>query len=139
MRNKCMEATVRRRFNRVKRLLNERQRRLWAAAEAEALEYGGISTVARATGISRRAIHTGLGELKAGGKPLGSVRVRRPGAGRKSLSESQPHLKMALDALVEPTSRGDPQSPMRWTCRSVRRLAAEARTARVSHRTAEGG
>ena len=125
MRNKCMEATVRRRFNRVKRLLNERQRRLWAAAEAEALEYGGISTVARATGISRRAIHTGLGELKAGGKPLGSVRVRRPGAGRKSLSESQPHLKMALDALVEPTSRGDPQSPMRWTCRSVRRLAAE--------------
>ena len=81
--------------------------------------------VARATGVSRRAIHAGLNELKAGGQSLESVRVRRPGAGRKSLVETQPRLKAALDALVEPTSRGDPQSPLRWTCRSVRRLAAE--------------
>jgi transposase len=120
-----MEATVRRRFARVRRLLNERQRRLWAAAEAEALGYGGVSTVARATGISRRAIHAGLGELKAGHKALGVERIRRPGAGRQPLTVVQPRVKAALDALVEPTARGDPQSSLRWTCRSVRRLAAE--------------
>ena len=120
-----MEATVRGRFDRVRRLLNERQRRLWAAAEAEALGYGGVSTVARATGVSRRAIHAGLLELKTGGKALAAERIRRPGAGRKSLTEIQPRLKPALDALVEPTSRGDPQSSLRWTCRGVRRLAAE--------------
>lgn len=125
MRNKSMEAAVRGRFARVRKLLNERQRRLWAAAEAEVLGYGGVSTVARATKISRRAIHVGLRELKAGGTPLDAGRVRRPGAGRKSLTATQPRVKAALDALVEPTSRGDPQSPLRWTCRSVRRLADE--------------
>jgi hypothetical protein len=119
-----MEAAVRGRFVRVQSVLNERQRRLWAAAESEALGYGGISTVARATGISRRAIHAGVAELK-GGMGLGAERIRRPGAGRKPLTAIQPHLKAALDALVEPSSRGDPQSSLRWTCRSVRRLAAE--------------
>ncbi len=125
MRSKSMEAAVRRRFFRVRRLLNERQRRLWAAAEAEALGYGGVSMVARATGISRRAIHVGLKELRAGVGVPARERVRRPGAGRKSLTASQHGLKAALDALVEPTSRGDPQSSLRWTCRSVRRLAAD--------------
>ena len=125
MRNKGMEAAIRRRFIRVKGLLNERQRRLWAAAEAEGSGYGGVSAVARATGVSRRAIHAALKELKAGERPRQHGRIRRAGAGRKSLSETQPKLKPALDALVEPTSRGDPQSPLRWTCRSVRRLAAE--------------
>lgn len=125
MRNKSMEAAVRRRFARVRKVLNERQRRLWAAAEAEVLGYGGVSTVARATKISRRAIHVGLRELKAGGAPLDAGRVRRPGAGRKPLTATQPRVTAALDALVEPTSRGDPQSPLRWTCRSVRRLADE--------------
>jgi hypothetical protein len=125
MHDKGMEAAIRRRFIRVKGLLNERQRRLWAAAEAEACGYGGVSAVARATRISRRAIHAGLKELRAGAKPRRGERIRRVGAGRKSLCETQPHLKAALDALVEPTSRGDPQSPLRWTCRSVRRLAAE--------------
>jgi transposase len=120
-----MEATVRGRFDRVRGLLNERQRRLWAAAEAEALRYGGVSTVARATGVSRRAIHAGLLELKAGSQAQPAERIRRPGAGRKSLTEIQPLLKPALDALVEPTSRGDPQSSLRWTCRGVRRLAVE--------------
>jgi len=120
-----MEAAVRRRFIRVRRLLNERQRRLWAAAEAEASGYGGISAVARVTGVSRRAIHAGLNELRTDGKPLENGRIRRAGAGRKPLTATQPHLKAALNALVEPTSRGDPQSPLRWTCRSVRRLAAE--------------
>ena len=125
MRNKSMEATLRRRFARVRRLLNERQRRLWAAAEAESLGYGGVSTAARATGISRRAIHAGLHELRTGGHALGAERIRRPGAGRKTLTAIHPRLKPALDALVEPTSRGDPQSSLRWTCRGVRRLAAE--------------
>jgi transposase len=125
MRNKGMEAAVRRRFARVRKMLNERQRRLWAAAEAEVLGYGGVSTVARATKVSRRAIHVGLRELKAGGQPLDAERVRRPGAGRKPLAATQPRVTAALDALVEPTSRGDPQSPLRWTCRSVRRLADE--------------
>lgn len=125
MRNKSMEAALRGRFSRVRSLLNERQRRLWAAAEAEALGYGGVSTVARATGVSRRAIHAGLGELKAGRAAMEAERVRRPGAGRKALTAWQPRLKAALDALVEPTSRGDPQSSLRWTCRSVRRLATE--------------
>jgi len=125
MRNKSMEATIRRRFRCVRRLLNERQRRLWAAAEASTLGYGGVSTVARATNISRRAIHAGLRELKAGGKAPMTERIRRPGAGRKALTTRQPRLKAALDTLVEPTSRGDPQSSLRWTCLSVRRLAAE--------------
>jgi hypothetical protein len=98
---------------------------LWAAAEAEVLGYGGVSTVARATKISRRAIHVGLRELKVDDKPLDAERVRRPGAGRQPLAATQPRVKAALDALVEPTSRGDPQSPLRWTCRSVRRLADE--------------
>jgi transposase len=125
MRDNSMEAAVRRRFVRVKRLLNERQRRLWAAAEAEAAGYGGVSAVARVTGLSRRAIHAGLKELRAGGKLLDAERIRCPGAGRKALTATQPRLQKALDALVEPTSRGDPQSSLRWTCRSVRRLAGE--------------
>jgi len=127
MQSKSMEATIRRRFRGVRRLLNERQRRLWAAAEASALGYGGVSTVARATRISRRAIHAGVRELKAGGKASPAGRIRGPGAGRKALTTQQPGLKASLDALVEPTARGDPQSSLRWTCRSVRRLAAELR------------
>src|SRR5260221_7228334 len=101
-------------------MLNERQRRLWAAAEAKAVGYGGVSQVARATGISRRAIHAGLRELaEADAFPV--CYVRRPGGGRKRLTVLQPTLKDELDGLVEPTARGDPQSPLRWTCKSVRR------------------
>lgn len=130
MHNDCMEAIVRQRFADLQGLLNERQRRLWAAAEAKALGYGGVSGVARATGISRRAIHVGLKESAADDKSPPRERIRRPGGGRKSLVAKQPGLKEALDALVEPTSRGDPQSPLRWTCKSVRRLAAELQAQR---------
>lgn len=130
MHNDCMEAIVRQRFADLQGLLNERQRRLWAAAEAKALGYGGVSAVARATGISRRAIHVGLKESAADDKSPPRERIRRPGGGRKSLVAKQPGLKEALDALVEPTSRGDPQSPLRWTCKSVRRLAAELQAQR---------
>jgi transposase len=119
-----MEAAVRRRFADVETMLNERQRRVWAAAEAKAVGYGGVSRVARATGISRRAIHAGLREL-AEADALPACCIRRPGGGRKRLTVLQPTLKDELDGLVEPTARGDPQSPLRWTCKSVRRLAAE--------------
>jgi hypothetical protein len=103
--------------------LDERRRRLWAAAEAKAAGYGGVSLVARATGLSRPLIHRGLAELVSGTSP-GLGRVRRKGPGPPRSEERQPGLKAALDALVEPTARGDPESPLRWTCKGVRRLAA---------------
>jgi transposase len=121
-----MEAEIRQRFVHVRLALNERQRRLWAAAEAKSLGYGGVSAVSRATGISRRTIHAGVKQLQAGAATaLPAGRVRRPGAGRKRLTHTQPGLIEALDALVEPTARGDPDSPLRWTTKSVRRLASE--------------
>ena len=86
--------------------------------------YGGVSLVARATGLTRPTIYAGLQEL-AQGAALPAGRVRRPGAGGKPLTQTQPGLKAALDALVEPLCRGDPASPLRWTCEGVRRLAAE--------------
>ena len=126
MRTNSMESAIRRRFSAVAPILDERQRRLWTAAEAKAVGYGGVSLVARATGITRPTIHAGLKEL-ATGSVLPAGRVRRPGAGGKSLTATQPGLKAALDALVEPTARGDPESPLRWTCKGVRRLAAQLR------------
>lgn len=107
--------------------LDERGRRLWAASEALALGRGGIVTVARATGLSKRTIRRGQRELR---RPAPSVarasrRVRRPGGGRKRLVDEDPRVVGALEALVEPTARGDPRSPLRWTCKSTRRLAAE--------------
>lgn len=122
MRNSSMEAAVRQRFAKLKTTWHERQRRLWAAAEAKSVGYGGVSLVHRATGISRRAIHAGLKELVAVGL-FPPRRVRRPGAGRWKLTKIQEGVAEALDALVEPTARGDPQSPLRWTCKSLRQLA----------------
>ncbi len=121
-----MEAAIRQRFASLAPLLDERERRLWAAAEANALGYGGVTRVSKATRLSRRAIHVGLRELAAEATAqLPAGRVRRSGAGRKPLTVAQPGLLNALDALVEPTCRGDPESPLRWTCKGVRRLAAE--------------
>jgi len=90
-------------------------------AEARVLGHGGVSLVARATGISRPTVHKALAELDS--PPLGDGRVRQPGAGRKRLTESDPELAAALDALVDPDSRGDPMSPLRWTCKSTGQLA----------------
>ena len=120
-----MEAKVWQRFAKLKTTLNERQRRLWAAAEAKSAGYGGVSMVHRATRISRRAIHVGLKEIATKGNGPLPCWVRRPGAGRRKLTQTQAGLVEALDALVEPTARGDPQSPLRWTCKSVRLLAEE--------------
>jgi hypothetical protein len=104
--------------------LDEHTRRIWAATEASAIGYGGISVVARATGISRRAIGVGLREIEDGGiLPVG--RVRRPGGGRKSAIHHHPDLPKTLEGLVEPLTRGDPMSPLRWTCKSTRCLSRE--------------
>lgn len=114
--------------------LNERQRRLSAAAEARALGHGGITRVARASGLSRPTIYQGLRDLAGAPTP---GRVRRAGAGRPAIQARDPGLPAALDALIEPTTRGDPESPLRWTCKSTRQLAA-ALTAQghpVSHST----
>jgi transposase len=115
------------RYNLVEWALDERLRRLVAAAEAKVLGHGGITAVAEATGVSRRAIHTGLKELESRQleeKPTGS-RIRRPGAGRKSATEIDPTLQTDLELLVDPLTRGDPESPLRWTCKSLRTLADE--------------
>src|SRR5208283_2354220 len=104
--------------------LDERQRRLFAASEARAAGHGGIAAVSRVTRIAASTIGRGLKELDAPPpRKLGGV--RRPGGGRKSLTETDPGLLDDLNALVEPDTRGDPTSPLRWTCKSLRRLAAE--------------
>ena len=97
--------------------LDERGRRRWAATEALSLGRGGIAAVAEATGLSDRTIRNGLQDLQSR-ELLDPGRQRRPGAGRKARAEEQPRLLAALEALVEPTSRGDPVSPLRWTCKS---------------------
>jgi hypothetical protein len=108
----------------LKHSLNERSRRLWAAAEAQALGYGGVSLVVRAIGISRSTIVRGMKETQ--GEPRGEEgRVRRTGGGRKQATAIDPSLSAALEQLVDPVSRGDPQSPLRWTCKSTRLLANE--------------
>jgi transposase len=127
---------VRQRFAVLAPLLDERRRRLVAAAEALALGWGGVTGVARVTGVSRGAIQAGLAALRtaAAVRPA-PERVRRPGGGRKRTVDTDPTLRTDLERLVEPTTRGDPESPLRWTCKSVRKLAAElrARGHRVSH------
>jgi len=114
--------------------LDERQRRLFAAAEAKAAGHGGIAAVSRVTRIAASTIGRGLKELAASAPPSPG-RVRRPGGGRKSLVATAPRLLEDLNALVEPSARGDPMSPLRWTCKSLRRLAAELRTLghQISH------
>jgi len=128
------EGTIARRFKLIEGHLDERLRRLVAAAEAKAVGVGGVSMVARATGVSRRAIRAGVKELKARPVLAGSrPRIRRPGGGRKRTVDTDPTLLKDLERLIEPGTRGDPESPLRWTCKSVRRLAAELR--RQGHAT----
>jgi transposase len=118
------EAALRTRYEAGAPLLDERARRLVAGTEALAIGRGGVSAVARATGLSRPTVRRGLREVREGvSAPRG--RIRREGGGRRRTVERDPTLWTDLEALIEPTSRGDPQSPLRWTCKSVRRLAAE--------------
>ena len=97
---------------------------MFAAAEAKAAGYGGIAAASRATGIAVSTIGRALRELADGSEPIAG-QIRRPGGGRKPLVESDAGLMEALLALVEPSTRGDPESPLRWTYKSVRRIAAE--------------
>ena len=123
------DSEIQRRFRSLSPFLDERMRRLVAAAESEAIGYGGVSAVARATGVSRRAITEGIKELsrrkRARSTPPAQSRIRRKGAGRKRTADKDPSLLEDLDRLVDPATRGDPESPLRWTCKSVRRLAEE--------------
>jgi len=118
--------------------LDERGRRRWAAIEACSLGWGGVSAVALATGISDRTIRNGIQELKSS-ENLEPSRQRRAGGGRRSREEEQPELLEALDALLEPTVRGDPMSPLRWTCKSTRTLAEELGTLGFSVSSTKAG
>jgi hypothetical protein len=125
------EEVVREKYAALAACLDERQTRLWAAAEARALGRGGVSTVARATGMSRSRIGQGLRDLAQQTEAVGPAakyrptRVRGPGGGRVSLVEKNPELLRRLEALVAPATRGDPMSPLRWTSKSTAQLAAE--------------
>lgn len=127
---------MRERYGRIWDLMDERARRLMAANDAMTLGYGGVTCVHRACGLSRKAIHKGVREITSGSAvPPG--RIRRPGAGRKKATVRDPRLLRRLEALVDPLSRGDPESPLRWTCKSTRLLACELAASRhgVSHET----
>jgi transposase len=118
--------SVRKKYRALRDLLDERGRRVWAAAEANSLPRGGVSLVAQATGLSRTTIHAGIRELQQRKvKPLATGRGRRAGGGRKPLTFHHPDLLKALEQLVEPVARCDPESFLRWTAKSTRKLAGE--------------
>jgi hypothetical protein len=118
--------------------LDERMRRQWAAAEARGLGWGGVTAVSRATGLSRVTITAGLAELDLPPEQRRSEarRIRRVGGGRPALGQSDPELLAVLESLIEPTTRGDPESALRWTCKSTRRLAGEL--TRLGHAISRG-
>jgi hypothetical protein len=121
---------VRGKFAAMRGVMDERVRRQWAASEALALGWGGVSTVAVATGMSRNTIDVGIRELRArAAKPKSDVgkRIRRKGGGRKRCTELDAGLQEALETLLEPVTRGHPESPLRWTCKSTQKLAEELR------------
>lgn len=124
MRNGDLVEKIRRKFECLSEVLDERGRRVWAAVEAEALGYGGQSIVAQATGLSRTTLHRGDLENGPDASNCPPGRMRKKGGGRKKLTQARPELSMALERLVEPTTRGDPENPLRWTCRSTRQLTA---------------
>jgi len=131
---------LRKKFQALIGSFDEARLRIWAAAEARSLGHGGVAQLAQVTGLSRRTVHRGLAELegsKRGVLPLPANRVRTPGAGRKTLLAKDAKLLEDLEALVEPHTRGNPQSPLRWTCKSTTKLAAELNEGkhRVSQRT----
>jgi hypothetical protein len=120
-----IEDVVRKKYEALSPLMDERMRRCWAGIEAELLGEGGIAIVERATGMSRTTIRAGRDELRGGIDNAAVVEVRRPGGGRPRLEELNPGLITDLESLVEPVTRGDPESPLRWTTKSTRKLAAD--------------
>ena len=140
------QALVEAKFRALASRLDEATLRLWAAAEARSLGRGGVSVVSKAVGLSRTTVYAGLAEIDAASKPghrrrasvvevAPRTRVRAAGGGRKRLVDRDSSLLADLDALVEPTSRGDPMSPLRWTCKSTTRLAEEL--ARQGHQVSQ--
>jgi DDE family transposase len=121
------QEVIKARFARVAKMLDERARRAVAASEALAIGWGGITAVSRATGLSRTVIQNGIKELTGTVPSAAPGRIRRPGGGRKKTSETDQSVRADLEHLVEPVTRGDPESAFRWTCKSVRKLAAERR------------
>lgn len=131
-----IENAIRKRYERLVPTLNERSRRLLLGAEAMAFGYGGIAAVSRATGVAPRIVGVGkkeVLEIERLGPPSGRVRIRRPGGGRKKTTSTDLTLEGDLERLVEPVTRGDPESPLRWTSKSIRRLADEL--IRQGHKT----
>jgi transposase len=130
--DECMDKShylgrIRKKYRSLQMVMDERMRRQWAAAEARDLGWGGVTVVAQATGLSRTTVTAGLRELAqpARKRAAEAGRIRRPGGGRRSLSQTDEGLLAALESLIEPTTRGDPESSLRWTCKSLRRLAEE--------------
>lgn len=119
------EAEIRMKFEALSPAMGERMRRLWAGSEAEAYGDGGLAAVARATGMSRTTIRSGRNELREGLAAEPEGHTRRPGAGRPRIEDVNPGLVEALESLVDPVTRGDPESPLRWTAKSTRKLAEE--------------
>ena len=121
-RDLALEASIVEKYAVIAPVLNERARRLWAAAESRAIGYGGDSVVCAATGLTRQTIRKGRREIGSGLEL--TDRIRRPGAGRPGIQKTQPGIKEELERLVDPLTRGDPTSPLRWTCKSRAKLAA---------------
>src|SRR5262249_34129397 len=124
-----MTQAIKTKFDALAPLLDERTRRRWAAVEARAIGRGGMTRVAAATGLSQTTMRAGLKALDSPSTSAPHLaaheRLRRPGGGRQALVEHDPALLHALEALVDPVTRGDPMSPLRWTCKSAARLATE--------------
>jgi len=123
MKNLDHEKTLKEKYRVIGPHLDEKARRLWAATEAKSIGWGGITVIAKIANISPITIRAGLQDIEIGDIPINSV--RRSGGGRKKLTEKMPDLLIALEQLIEPVTRGDPESPLRWTCKSSRNLAAE--------------
>ncbi|HQT96149.1 MAG TPA: ISAzo13 family transposase [Thermoanaerobaculaceae bacterium] len=129
MQDAALIERIRQKFKALAAVMDERMRRQWAAAEAVSLGWGGVSTVAVATGMARNTVDVGIREIHARtrgrDKAVITKRIRRVGAGRKPILQSDPSILEALERLVEPLTRGDPEAPLRWTCKSTRKLAEE--------------
>ncbi len=123
MKNIALIEAIKKKYELLAPVLDERTRRLWAVTEAKIIGYGGKTIVSKATGISRTTITAEFNRLKNKGNNNCHGQIRAPGAGRKKLIEKEPNLLAELESLVEPTTLGDPESPLRWTCKSTRKLA----------------
>lgn len=118
------EDNIRKRFELLASLFDERTQRLLVGAEAACIGYGGVSLVSRATGVSREAVAEGVKDVTEPER-LPKGRIRREGGGRKRTVLKDPALQTDLESLIDPMTRGDPESPLRWTCKSLRKLSAE--------------